>query len=218
MNKGLKVKYNEIKSCVLFADVPTKTVKRISTYPIAQKMSANTTVIKEGDVGDSMFIILSGTVDVFKTNKMIKVATLGAGTFIGEGALVSGAPRNATIKIATDAKLAFFNIKAFNKLITSHPSISTVLMKTHTERCKSVVKNNSNIFAKSKKVISVFAILGGILFLKYGGDVFGIKALVDIGSKIPNEIMALFGPVTGAVMLKFQKMFVGDIVSKIESI
>jgi hypothetical protein len=30
--------------------------------------------------------------------------------------------------------------------------------------------------------------------------------------------MALFGPVTGAVMLKFQKMFVGDIVSKIESI
>ena len=218
MNKSLKVRYNEIKSCSLFVDVPVKIVKRISTYPTAQKMSVNTTVIKEGDIGNSMFIILSGTVDILKTSKMVKVATFGAGTFIGEGALVSGAPRNATVKVATDAKLAFFNIKAFNKLITSHPSISTVLMKTHTERCKSVVKINGNIFAKSKKVISVFAILGGILFLKYGGGVFGIKALVDIGSKIPNEIMALFGPVTGAIMLKFQKMFVGDIVSKIESI
>ena len=216
--KKIKVKHEEIRNSPLFAEVPVKIVKRISTFPSAQKIPAHSIVIKEGDAGDSMFIILSGTVDVFKTDKMVKVATLGPGTFVGEGALVSGAPRNATIKAATDTKIAFFDIKAYNKLITSHPSIPITLMKTHTERCKSVVKTNGNVFGKSKKVIGVFAILGAILFIKYGGDAFDIESLKNISKLIPDEFRALFGPLTGAIMVKFQNMFIGDIVTKIENI
>ena len=110
--------------------------------------------------------------------------------------------------------MAFFDLKAFNKLVTVHPSIPTIFMKTHTERCKTVVKSNSNSFGKSKKVIAVFVLLGAFLFVKYGGDVLGLEWLNRIGSKIPDEIMSMFGPVTGAIMLKFQKMFVFDKVFK----
>jgi len=218
MAKKARVKFAEIRNCVLFTEVPDRAVKKISLLPVAKEIITGTDIIKEGDEGDSMFIILSGTVDILKTSNFVKVASVGPGTFIGEGALVSGAPRNATCRAATSCRVAFFDLKAFNRLVTIHPSIPTKLMKTHTERCKTVVKTNSKSFAKSKKVIAVFALLGLVLFIKYGGDVFGLNWLAQIGNLIPDKNMSMFGPVTGAIMLKFQNMFVGDIVNKIEKI
>ena len=109
-------------------------------------------------------------------------------------------------------------MEGFNGLVVIHPAIPVTLMKTHTERCKTVVKSNGGALGKSKKVIAVFSLLGAVLFLKYGGEYLNMPAIATIGSKIPNEIMAMFGPVTGAIMLKFQKMFIGDIVSKIEKL
>jgi len=218
--RKLKVKFNELKPCSLFKDVPAATLKSITTYCSVKEFEADTTIIKQGDKGDSMMIILSGMVDVFKTEKNTtqKVASLGAGTFIGEGALVSGAPRNATIKTTSSVKMAFFDLDGFNKLVMSHHSIPVTLMKTHTERCKAIVKVNKNLFAKSKKVILVFGLLGAVLFFKYGGDMFGIEFLSKIGNSIPDEIMAMFGPITGAIFLKFQNMFFGDIANKIDSL
>lgn len=216
--KKIKVLPEELYLCTLFKNLPKATIKKIATFPEAKIIEKGTVIIKEGDKGDSMFIILQGEVDVLKTEKKIKVATLKAGTFVGEGALVSGAPRNATVVTATDTKVAFFDLEAFNKLIVTDASIPVTLMKTHTERCKSVVKTGGNVFAKSKKIIAVFSLLGLILFLKYGGVYFNIDFVAKIGEKIPNEIMAMFGPVTGAIMLKFQKMFIGDIVDKIEKL
>ena len=218
MSKKVRVKFADIRTCSLFAGVPDKIIKKISSYPAAQEIPEGTDIIKEGEKGDSMFIILSGSIDILKTDKFVKVATVGPGTFIGEGALVSGAPRNATCRTTTTCKVAFFDLKAFNKLVTAHASIPVTLMKTHTERCKTVVKSNSKSFGKSKKVIAVFALLGAVLFVKYGGDLFGFHWLTNLGSKIPDEFMSMFAPITGAVMLKFQKMFVGDIVDKIEKI
>ncbi len=218
MPKKLKVKFDEIRYSPLFAGVPDKDIKKAATYPVPADFKAGESIIKEGEKGDFMFIILQGEVDILKGPKQVKVATLSQGAFVGEGALVSGAPRNATVVCKGPVKVAFFNKEAFDGLVVSHPAIPVTLMKTHTERCKSVVKTGGNVFSKSKKVIAVFALLGLVLFLKYGGDMFGIQAIASIGSKIPNEIMAMFGPVTGAIMLKFQKMFVGDIVSKIEKL
>jgi hypothetical protein len=218
MSKKIRIKLADIRECDLFAEVPLDIIKKIATYPVAQQIPAGTDIIKEGEVGDSMFIILNGSVDILKTNKMVKVATVSTGTFIGESALVSGAPRNATCRTTTPCKIAFFNFEAFNKLLISHPSIPSILMKTHTERCKTVVKSNSNLFAKSKKVILIFGLLGAVLFVKYGGDVFGLEWLTRIGDMIPDEIMAMFGPIVGVIMLKFQKMFIGDIVDKLEKI
>lgn len=218
MSKKIKVKFADIRACNLFANVPDKTIKRIAAYPSAQEIPTGTDIIKEGEKGDSMFIILSGSIDILKTDKLIKIASVGPGTFIGEGALVSGAPRNATCRTTTTCKVAFFDLKAFNKLITSHASIPIILMQTHTERCKGVVKTNSKLFNKSKKVIIIFSLLGLILFVKYGGTMFGVQWLANLGNNIPEEFMGLFAPITGVIMLKFQNMFVGDIVNNIEKL
>ena len=215
MSKKIKVRFDEIRSCALFAGVPDKIIKKIALFPTAKEIPAGTTIIKENDFGDSMFVIISGSVDVLKGPKLIKLATLGPGVFVGEGVLVSNSPRNATVVTASAAKVAFFDKPAFDKLIIAHPAIPITLLKVHNERCKDTVRKVN--VAKSKGFIVVAAV-GAFTFLQNSGGLVSIPHLPDLMHMIPPQIMALLGPAAAGALLKFQKMDMSDIVSKLEKL
>lgn len=62
-------------------------------------------VVRQGDAGDSLFIVDEGALGVWtklRDGKSIEIARLGAGNFFGEMALLTGEPRSATIVAITD--------------------------------------------------------------------------------------------------------------------
>jgi len=213
MGKQLKVKFEEIQSSALFAGVPSKLIKKIATFPRAQEHPAGDIIIKEGDIGEFMFVVLSGQVDVIKAagDKEVFLATLGPGVFVGEGALVSGAPRNATVKAKTPVKIAYFDREAYNKMIMTDAAISATLMNVHKARCKDQIKKVN--IAKSKAFL-----ISGIVALIPMIQSFIIPHLGALSNHIPTGLLAILGPAGAAAAFKFQQSDIAGLANKLDKL
>ncbi|MCP4352560.1 MAG: ABC transporter substrate-binding protein [Desulfobacterales bacterium] len=94
-------------------------------------------VVRQGDKGDSLFIIVEGTLGVWvelEDGKSIEVARLGAGNFFGEMALLTGEPRAATIISITDTYVFEITKKDISPLIEKQPQISWAISEVLSER------------------------------------------------------------------------------------
>jgi hypothetical protein len=202
----------------LFGGVPPKFVKKAASFCVVKEYSAGSPIINEGERGDFMFIILDGQVDVLKGPKKLKLATLGKGVFLGEGALVSKAPRNASIVAKDSVKIAVFDQKGFDRLSVLHPCIPVTMMNVHNERCKDTVRKMN--VAKSKEFI-LMAVVGIVLLVKNSHSILPMNfhGIADqLASYIPDQVMALGGPAAAAFGFKLKQMEMGDIVSKLDKI
>jgi len=83
----------------------------------------------EGDAGDTFYIILSGSVEVFveKINKHL--TTLKAGKFFGELALMLGIPRTASVRAIEDSILFAIHKKGFEKILHENPELAEVIVQ-----------------------------------------------------------------------------------------
>ncbi|KIW00105.1 uncharacterized protein PV09_08290 [Verruconis gallopava] len=89
-----------------------------------QKYAAGETIIREGDPGESFFILESGEADVFKKsegNTVLK--TYKKGDYFGELALLNDAPRAATVVAKTEVKVATLGKDGFQRLLGPVESI-----------------------------------------------------------------------------------------------
>jgi voltage-gated potassium channel len=91
---------------------------------------AGAVICRKGETGDQMFFIVEGCVSVATPNPV----ELGAGSFFGEMALISGEPRSATVSAATEVSLLSLYLVDFQILSSSNPDIADIIRKTALER------------------------------------------------------------------------------------
>lgn len=104
----------------------------------------DTLVVKEGDPGNSMFVIVQGEVRVLTRDtpkgKEIRLADLGEGEFFGEVSLLTGKPRTATILTNTMTEMLEFERKDFEKITEQFPHVKKVLEEFHVQRAYRTVE------------------------------------------------------------------------------
>jgi CRP-like cAMP-binding protein len=106
-------------------------------------------VIRTGDEGDSMFVVLEGLlevfVDVFGDGDELRVGMVKPGQFLGEKSLLTGASRSATAKAATDAIL--YEVTREDLLpILNHEVLETISLIIAERELR-----NSSVFEKASK-------------------------------------------------------------------
>ena len=77
----------------------------------------------EGDPGDCFYVVVSGRLQIFSISQGAPrvVAEIGQGETVGEMAMITGAPRSATVRAVRDSRLIRFSRPAFDRLLTEHP-------------------------------------------------------------------------------------------------
>ncbi len=105
-------------------------------------------VVKEGNPGEHMFIIIEGQVKVIlkRGKREIVLATLGKGNFFGEMSLFGGNPRSATVQALSDLKLLKITREDINRLSNTNPKLlSEFTMGLCTELCQRISETNTSL-------------------------------------------------------------------------
>jgi CRP/FNR family cyclic AMP-dependent transcriptional regulator len=119
--------------CPLFSGLGTESRQAIAQSLRTRKFRRGEVLFHEGDPGDSLFIVAAGAVKVVVPSDdgdEAILATLRRGDFLGELALLDGAPRSASA-IALEATEALTLPRArFNTLVATEPAIRDALLSS----------------------------------------------------------------------------------------
>lgn len=136
--RGREERVQSLKRTDLFKDLGDVQLMQVADILKERVYPPNTTIVREGAPGTSMFIMVSGRVEVKKREPSLgldlTIATLEAGSCFGEMALLTGRPRSATVQ-STEMTEVFVLEKAdFDRILTDHPSIAISLNRILAER------------------------------------------------------------------------------------
>ncbi len=128
--------------CELEEDSFVETVKRLRY----QRVAPGAQLLIEGKPGDTLLIVASGHVTVSKGGA--ELAKLGPGSVIGEMALITGAPRSATVTAAEEVEIFELSRADVTALAKQKPAIAEELVEYCRKRLIGNLVRTSPLFTK----------------------------------------------------------------------
>ncbi len=125
-----------IETFPMFAELDDNAHEELLLLFRPRSASPGDRVIRTGDRGDSMFFIASGAVEVQLEDEEIP---LGAGSFFGEMALLTGARRTADVVAVDFCQLFVLDRRDFNLFMSRHPQLRAAVSRMARERQESNV-------------------------------------------------------------------------------
>ena len=121
-----------LASVPLFSKCTKTQLEEIGEVATELILPAGKVLARQGDVGFEMFILLDGTASVTRDGQ--RVATLTAGDVVGELAVISGHPRNATVVAETELRILDLTHAGLDQLLDDIPGLAKHLLYEVTAR------------------------------------------------------------------------------------
>jgi CRP-like cAMP-binding protein len=118
----------------LFKDLSKKHLQQVSSLATRIDLPAGKVLAQEGEPGHEFVVILEGEVEIRKGDEVI--ATRGAGSYVGEIALLERRPRTATVVATTPLVADVIGQREFNTLLDDEPQIAEAIKAKSAERLR----------------------------------------------------------------------------------
>ena len=115
-----------LASVPLFANCTKRQLQEIGKVATQVMLPAGNVLARQGEGGLELFILLDGTVSVTRDGR--RVATRTAGDVVGELAVLSHHPRNATVVAETELRTLVLTHAGFDQLLDDIPGLAKHLL------------------------------------------------------------------------------------------
>jgi CRP-like cAMP-binding protein len=129
-------KSERLRAVELFADCTRTELSEIAALGDELDVTDGRTLVHEGKTGREFFVLLSGEAVVTQDGR--ELATLAAGNFFGEMALLDSRPRSATVTMRTDGAVLVVSPGGFATLIDRHPQVARKVLAEISRRIRRV--------------------------------------------------------------------------------
>lgn len=120
----------------LFSDLRTSTLRRVARLAEAREFAPDALIIREGEPANAFYILLEGRAEVFRGKRAVRVATLRAGDFFGEMALLDSFPRAASVRATAPSRCLVLARWDFLRELRLHPAIAIQMLPVLSRRIR----------------------------------------------------------------------------------
>jgi len=115
-------------------------------------------IFKEGDVGEGMYVIQSGKINITKkaTSGELVIATLQSGEIFGEMALFDRLPRSATARASGNARILSIDKKKLFSTISRDPTLVFKLLESMSQRIRKLDEEFMKLKKSNIDILHVF--------------------------------------------------------------
>ncbi|HEX3054663.1 MAG TPA: cyclic nucleotide-binding domain-containing protein [Gaiellaceae bacterium] len=125
-------KVEMLKRVPLFSDCSRRELNEVAMIADEIYFPAGTALMKEGDAGKELVVVVDGTVEISRRGK--RVPPKGDTSFFGEASLLTGTPRNATVTTTSPVRALVITARSFGRLLTDSPGIQRKILVSLASR------------------------------------------------------------------------------------
>jgi hypothetical protein len=128
-----------LQSVPLFATMTLEQLEAIHLCLTEQHYTLGELIFAEGDVGDEMYIVVEGEVEILiklDTPEPFLLAKVGPGSYFGEMSILDNEPRSAAARVSQDARLLVLKGEQLKELVYVMPEIAFTIFKVLSERLR----------------------------------------------------------------------------------
>jgi HEAT repeat protein len=127
-----------LREVPLFADLSPDDLKQIADVAREQVFSAGDMICREGEEGDSLYVLAGGEAHVVKRSNGGEklIATRKVGDFLGEMSIVDSAPRFASVRAAGEVRALVLDGDTFKAILRDRPEVSLAVLRGLSRRLR----------------------------------------------------------------------------------
>ncbi|MCX5743857.1 MAG: cyclic nucleotide-binding domain-containing protein [Proteobacteria bacterium] len=119
----------------LFAGLPKEALEALVEELQLISLDVGEVLFREGDPGDALYVIAEGEVSIQAEGPpRVEMARHGAGTFLGEVALMTDQPRSATVIAVTEAELLRIDRNTLGRVLVNHGEVLGAVLRFVRDR------------------------------------------------------------------------------------
>jgi len=128
-----------VKEIDIFSDLSVSELAAVASVTEAVSHPSNQVVIQEGDMGETMFLIVKGRVTVIKhlgAENELELDQIDSGDYFGEMALFEDRQRSASIRTLTESEFLVLHKAEFNEIVHEFPEIALNACRVLSDRIR----------------------------------------------------------------------------------
>jgi CRP-like cAMP-binding protein len=127
--------------------------KRLADEATLHVFNAGEMIIREGDPGRSIYVILDGQVKVFTRDhhgEELELAVLEVSQFFGEMSFLTGKPRSGSVMAMDTSVIVELGYTSMRRVVKEHPTVKKVLVEYYQQRLGSTAQKRAEVGEKKR--------------------------------------------------------------------
>ena len=158
--KLIVMNLNDLRKSPLFEGLSDEELQRLVDMAEPVSLRAGDILIRQGETGDAAYVVIKGEFEVEKRTgqSVIKIDVRNSGDVVGEMALLSRAPRNATVIAKTDGETLRIPSEAFEELLISSSTAALAVLRWVIAR----LGQNESLLHQQEKMAALGTLSAGL--------------------------------------------------------